>query len=415
MIRCRILSLGHTLNDRSDLHHDSNSIAQHVVLLGAGYVCIWAYRALRRRFGHEVTITVVSPAQEHVFHGFTGEVLSGAWPSDAQLSPLTEVFPKAERVHGRATAVNRDERTVAIELADGGTGTLHYDHLVIGTGAVENVESVPGLQEYGFRLRDAGRTAALAAHLDECVAAGGSQPPRVAVVGAGLAGVEAAVAIAQRLADAANRTGATAPGEVVLIGAADAVGYELSPRLREQVGTELSRNKIRLLAPARVVRVSAAEVELDDGDPIAVSTVVAAVGNRVRPLPGLDDLPVDDRGALITDDRLQIAPGIWAGGDAASVPLPSGEPCPLDASWAIGQGTWVGRNISRVIRGTPQRPFTWRSVGVTAGFGRGRAVLDAWGMGFRGWPAWASRLAFFLFYLPSRRHALRVIAALVRR
>ncbi|RSN39697.1 hypothetical protein DMC64_37140 [Amycolatopsis sp. WAC 04197] len=395
----------------------------HVVFLGAGYLSIWSYRALKRKVGKQVDFTVVAPATVHTFHGWTGEVLSGELPPDAQLSPIAEAMPAARHVRGFARSVDRAARTVEVERVDGAKQTVHYDHLIVGTGQYEDLGRVEGMEEHAFRLRDAGRTGKLAAHLDHCVESARSAKDEklrrkslsVVVAGGGLAGVEASVAIAQRLARATEGTPERECADVVLVSTTGELATEMPPKLRAHVREEIQGNGVRVLAPARVVAVAADGVKLDDGAWLSASTVVAAVGNKPRPLPGLDDLPVDDRGAVRTDRLLQIAPGVWSGGDAASVPLASGEPCPVDAAWAIGQGSWVGANVARVIRGRRQRAFTWKSVGVTAGFGRDHAVLEAWGMAFRGRVAWLSRAAFFGYYLPSRPQLRRVLRALISR
>ncbi|OXM53246.1 hypothetical protein CFP71_22275 [Amycolatopsis thailandensis] len=396
---------------------------RHVVLLGAGYLSIWSYRALKRKVGKQVDFTVVAPATAHTFHGWTGEVLSGELPPDAQLSPISEAMPTARHVRGHARSVDRAARTVEVERVDGTKQTLHYDHLIVGTGQYEDVSRVEGMEEHAYRLRDAGRTGKLVAHLDECVESARSSTEEklrakaltVVVAGGGLAGIEASVAIAQRLARATEGTPEREYAEVVLVTPTGELAKEMPPKLRAHVRKEIQDNGVRLIAPARVVAVGSDGVKLDDGSWLAASTVVAAIGNSPRPLPGLDDLPVDDRGAVRADRMLQIAPEVWSGGDAASVPLASGEPCPVDAAWAIGQGSWVGGNVARVIQGRAQREFTWKSVGVTAGFGRGHAVLEAWGMSFRGRPAWLSRAAFFGYYLPSRPQLRRVLRMLVAR
>ncbi|MFC9249823.1 NAD(P)/FAD-dependent oxidoreductase [Amycolatopsis thailandensis] len=392
----------------------------HVVLLGGGYLSIWTYRSLRRKLGRRVRITLVAPATAHAFHGFTAEVLSGELPPAAQLSPFNEALRHATHVRGLARRVDRDARTVLVDLSTGGEKELHYDYLVIGTGQYESVDTVPGMSEHAFRLRDAGRVGELVDHLDQCVrSAGGTEDATerrrllsVVVAGGGMAGVEASAAIAQRL----NRaTRGSWSGQVVLVNTSDAIAREMSPRLRGYVRAELSRSGVTVRSFSRVGEVDRNGVRLEDGDRLGAATVVATIGNRPHPLPGLDDLPLDERGALRTDRKLQIADRIWGGGDAASVPLASGEPCPVDAAWAIGQGAWLGTNLARVIRRRPQRDFTWKSVGVTAGFGRGHAALRAWGLNYRGWVAWFARAAFFGYYLPSRRQTLRVLGMVVLR
>lgn len=397
---------------------------EHVVLLGAGYISVWAYRALTRWVGRRVRITVVAPVKVHVYHGWTGEVLSGELPPEAQGSPIAEAMPRAVHVHGWARQVDRAARTVRVECHDGSTQVLHYDHLVVGTGTTENIDSIPGLKDYAFRLRDDGCAGALAAHLDRCITEAGSidDPERrqsllsVVLAGGGLAGVESSAAIAQRLAKATGlRPGRTGAPRVTLVSAAETLARELRPAGRARVFEELRHNGVNLLLSNRVTRVYPDGVKLEDGLWLPAVTTVCVVGNRSRPLPGLDDLPVDAAGRLIADRYLQIAPHVWSGGDAASVPLKSGRPCPLDAGWAIGQGTWIGRNIARTVRHRSQRAFAFKSVGAAVAFGKGHGVMEAWGVQFGGRLAWAARAAFFVSYMPSRQQARRVIGMALRR
>lgn len=231
---------------------------RHVVLLGAGYLSIWSYRALKRKVGKQVDFTVVAPATAHTFHGWTGEVLSGELPPDAQLSPISEAMPTARHVRGHARSVDRAARTVEVERVDGTKQTLHYDHLIVGTGQYEDVSRVEGMEEHAFRLRDAGRTGKLVAHLDECVESARSATEEklrakaltVVVAGGGLAGIEASVAIAQRLARATEGTPEREYAEVVLVTPTGELAKEMPPKLRAHVRKEIQDNGVRLVAPA---------------------------------------------------------------------------------------------------------------------------------------------------------------------
>ena len=84
---------------------------------------------------------------------------------------------------------------------------------------------------------------------------------------------------------------------------------------------------------------------------------------------------------------------------------------PQDALWAIRAGTRVGCNIARAVRGRKPRAFGYRGLGLAAGFGRGRAMVRIWGVPLTGPAAWVIRMGFFLWIMPSRRQALRLVRA----
>jgi NADH:ubiquinone reductase (H+-translocating) len=366
----------------------------NVVLLGGGYASAWAYRALvrRRLLLPNLRITVISPHEVHAFHGFTGEVLSGELPWDAAHSPLAEVFPRAEIVRGTATRVDSHTRTVTV-ATDSGPLLLPYDHLFVGTGSREATSAVEGLTEEGRRLRAPHESAALLEHLDQ-----DAGPDAVVVVGGGLSGAEAACALAHRVC----------PGRDVLLLCPTGPGVEmgsLAPRVRD----ELVRAGVTIL-PARARRVLPGRVELDDDTVIPAAAVVSALGNRPVTVPGL---PLED-GELRPDRTLALAPDVWTAGDAARVLRRSGAPVPTDALWAIRAGSHAGRNIVRAARGRRPRGFGYRGLGVAAGFGRGRAMVRIWGVPLTGPLAWVIRMGFFVWFIPSRRQALRLLAAYAR-
>nr|WP_284290175.1 hypothetical protein [Angustibacter aerolatus] len=106
----------------------------HVVLVGTGYTSVWAHRALRRRLGGSVDVTVIAPEASHAFHGFVGEVLAGDLPTGVTRSPFAEAFPGARHVAGWVRQVVADARTVLVDTPDG-TVSVPYDELVLASGA----------------------------------------------------------------------------------------------------------------------------------------------------------------------------------------------------------------------------------------------------------------------------------------
>jgi NADH dehydrogenase len=360
-----------------------------VLILGGGYAGAWAYRALARRrpLLRDLEITVVAPHAVHAFHGFTGEVLSGELPAPAAHSPLAEVFPRARLVEGTATSVDVETRTVRVATPTG-TVELGYDQLVVATGSREATDAVEGLTEWGWCLRAPEESAALLRHLET-----DAGPGPVVVVGGGLSGAEAACALAHRFAP---------DREVVLLAPRGPGSEMLSLALR--VRDELTRAGVRILT-ARAARVEPDLVELSDGTSLAAAAVVAALGNRAVPLPGLPA----GAGELRPDRTLAVAPGIWTAGDAAYVVRRTGARAPQDALWAIRAGTRVGRNVARTARGRKPRAFGYRGLGIAAGFGRGRAMVRIWGVPLTGPAAWLIRMGFFLWFVPSRRQAARLL------
>ena len=88
----------------------------------------------------------------------------------------------------------------------------------------------------------------------------------------------------------------------------------------------------------------------------------------------------------------------------------SGAACPANALWALKHGERAGDNIARALCHAPLRPFRYPGLGQAASLGTGRGAVELYGRQFTGWPAWLMRLGFFLYFMPARRQAVRVLA-----
>jgi NADH dehydrogenase len=412
-----------------------------VVLLGGGYATLHAYRTLVRRLRSEVRsglveLIVLSADDAHSFHGFTGEVLAGLLPFELTRTRLAEAMPAARVLHATVKAVDVEARVVSYCRAGAHWNEeMRYDELVVGIGGLEPLRGVPGLAEHGHSLRGPGGIERLTQRIHDVV---GRQPagatreltdgsldgpphdkadtdPRpgttetVVVAGGGLAGVELAAAIAD---------GGGAHVRVLLVHAGDTLAPRLAadhPRLSHYTVRQLTRLGVDVRLNTRLVAVAEEYVVLSDGSRVTATTVLGTVGQRAVVLAGLDQLPRDPGGRLVTADDLSVAPGIWAAGDVALVRHPqTGDPVPANALWAIKAGGHVGRNVARTLRGRHTVRFRYRGLGQAASFGLGRSVAELYGVPFTGWLAWLLRLVFFLRFMPSRRNAVGVLRHTLR-
>ena len=398
------------------------NVRKRVVFVGGGYATLHAYQVLARhrrreiRRGH-LEIVVVSADDHHSFHGFTGEVIAGVLPLAVTRASLREAMPRAAVIAGVVTQVDRERQVVTyLRVSSAGSGqveSLRYDELVVAPGGREPVRDVPGLDEHGFTLRSPGDMRRLLARLVVLEhPSAGREPSDLVVVGGGFAGVELAAALAARPTTVRGR-------RVHLVHA----GAAVLPQLREQQPSlawraerELDRLGVVVHCGVRVVAVGRHHVVLSDGQTLPTSLVLSTTGQRAAQLPGLETLPVDDSGRLLTTPDLAVAPGIWAAGDAARVNHPrTRTPVPANALWAIKAGDHVGRNVARSVAGRATTPFRYLGLGQAAAFGVGRGVAELYGIPLTGWVAWVTRLAFFIRFMPSQANAVETLAVLLSR
>src|SRR6476661_1762185 len=133
-----------------------NKLTQ-IVLLGGGYVSIWAYRSLIKKLGNEIScgnvrITVVCPEQYHCFHGWTAESLTYIIQDKNRMSPLADIFSRATLICGFAYEIDPTSNSVHVQMNDGAKLTLSYDHLLIGTGSYDS-DQVEGISQYGYQIK----------------------------------------------------------------------------------------------------------------------------------------------------------------------------------------------------------------------------------------------------------------------
>ena len=203
-----------------------------------------------------------------------------------------------ERLVGRVTDLDVATRTITLEDGSSMTPTA----VLVASGARPRRLSVPGADLPGvFTLRSQEDAEALVA------AAGGAK--RAVVVGASFIGMEAAASLVHRGLDVTVVGPESTPFERIL--GAD-VGRVVQ-KCHTEHGTRfaLGRGVSRITGDGAV-----RGVELDDGTLLEADLVIVGIG--VQPVTDyVRGVDIDPDGGLPVDERLRVAPGVWAAGDVA--------------------------------------------------------------------------------------------------
>lgn len=403
-----------------------------IVLLGGGYVSVLGYQGLAKRLKRElaqgqVELIVISPESQHVFHGWTNEVLGGIIPVPHYLTPLRPLMKRARFVSGWARSVDLQQQTVQVALSGPGEHqeAITYDHLLIGTGSYDREQGLSGVHEHAWGLKQMGSILALRNHLLETLdqADSISDPQKrerllsVVVAGGGFSGVEICATIAELLQVAQSHYPALRKhkARLVLAHSGETLLPEYLPQfkgLTEYAERQLKAYGVDVRFNTRLVSVSPEGAQLSDGSFIPSLTVISTVGQTLTELPGTEALTRSADCRIITDEYLRVQghENVWASGDVASVIHPrTKRPCPANALWAIKHGERVGDNIARAVQAHKLLPFTYPGLGQAASLGVGKGAVELYGIPFTGWIGWLMRLGFFLMFMPSRIQMLRVI------
>ena len=190
---------------------------------------------------------------------------------------------------------------------------------------------------------------------------------------------------------------------------------EAGPRVLAGFPEKLSAFAVRSLERMGVEVLLDTPIEaIDDhgvtakGGRLEAANVIWCAGVEASPVARWLGVPAAKGGRVQVAPDLSVPghPEIFVIGDAAFVTGPDGEPLPGLAPVAKQQGRYVGKLITRRVRGDPNPPpFRYRDEGALATIGRHSAIADfGWVTltGFVAWVLWGIVHIFFLIGFRNR-------------
>ncbi|MFO1054416.1 MAG: NAD(P)/FAD-dependent oxidoreductase [Planctomycetota bacterium] len=393
----------------------------HVVVIGSGFGGLHAVRALRRA---PVRITVVDRRNHHLFQPLLYQVATAALdPSDIAY-PIRAIFKRQRNVAqvllAEARGVDLANRRVTLDGSDGPHEVLHYDHLVLATGATHGyfghddwARFAPGLKTLEDAL-DIRRRVLLAYERAERWPADRDALLTFVVVGGGPTGVELAGSLIEIAVHTLARDFDTIDprsARVILIEGAARVLPPYPEVLSESARRQLDTLGVEVRTGAVVTEVDGDGVVLQSGERIAARTVLWAAGVKASPLAQGLGVPLDRQGRVLVEPDLSVPghPEVFVIGDLAAVKS-GGSPVPGVAPAAIQGGRHAARCIRMDLARRPRPPFAYRDKGSLATIGRARGVAHLGRLRFGGFAAWFAWMAVHVFFLIGFRN--RVFVAL---
>jgi len=389
-----------------------------VVIVGGGFAGIHAARALKDL---NVSVTVIDRRNHHLFQPLLYQVaLAVLSPADIA-QPIRSILS-----HQQNAEVLMDE-VVGIDVATRqltlGSGVrAAYDYLALATGASHSyfghedwAQLAPGLKtvEDAIEIR---RRVLLAFELAERqMLEHGSHPPlNFVVIGGGPTGVELAGAIsdiAQLYMKHDFRHIDPRTSRVLLLDSGDRLLAAYPRDLSAKAEEELKRLGVEVHTKSNVTGVGPGWVEANGERFDSVVTLWAA-GVQASPLGKMLGAPVDKRGCVIVDDRLNPPglPEVFVLGDLAHLEQ-NGRQIPGVAQPAMQMGDHVARIIAADLEGRPRPAFHYFDKGDMATIGRMAAVAKVeWPFKahLSGLPAWLTWIVVHIFFLIGFRNRIFV-------
>jgi NADH dehydrogenase len=393
-----------------------------VLVIGAGFAGYHCLRTLQRRLPPDAAeLTVVNPTDYLLYVPLLPEVAGGTLEPRRVAVPLRRKLSRTRLLVGHATGFDLDGHTCTTVDVEGQTRTLEWDRLVITSGSVTRLLSIPGVAEHAKGFKSVAEAVFFRDHvlrqleLAELATDPVERAARMTfvVVGAGYTGTEL-VAQGQQLAGAAVRHRPGLSEEDIrwlLVDLAPRVLPGLNERLSGPALRVLRRRGVEVRLKTTVAEVTATCVRLDDGTEIPTRTVAWCVGVRPDPLVEASGLAAD-RGRLTVGTRLTTPSheDVYAAGDVAAVPdvFHDGEPTPMTAQHAQRQGRIAGINVAASLGHGTAKEYRHRDLGFVVDLAGMQAVADPLRIPLSGFPAKVVTRGYHLFSLPANR--LRVAA-----
>jgi NADH:ubiquinone reductase (non-electrogenic) len=395
----------------------SAALGRRLVVLGSGFAGYSLLARLRRQ-GWEPTC--ISPRNYFLFYPLLASATVGTVEFRSILEPVARRLGHLRFVEAAAEAVDFAARRVHCRGAiRGDLFEVEYDDLAIAVGAGVADYGVPGVFEHALPLKSVEDARVIRHGILACFAAAEvpDLPPEevrrrltFVVCGGGPTGVEVAAEISDLVDGELRRSlPLLAPlARVVLVEALDRLLTGFDDALSRYAREHFLREGIEVRLSARVQAIERERVRLADGGVIDCGLIVWAGGNA--PLPFVRDLgePTDPRGRLLVDPQLRLVnrEEAFALGDCSSV---AEHPLPATAQVAQQQGRYLARALELRRRGRSPGPFRFRSSGMLAYVGGGRALADLPQVKWSGRTAWLFWRSIYLTKLVSPANKVKVL------
>jgi NADH dehydrogenase len=403
----------------------------HVLIVGGGYVGLYAAWGLQKHASSGIRITVVEPNPYMTYQPLLPEVAGGQVEARNVTVQLRRALPKATVLRGELESLDVDAKTATVRDVQGASRRFDYDHVVVATGSVSRTFPTPGLAEngVGFKtleeavyVRDSvlDNIAAAAVSTD---AAERAKALTFVFIGGGYTGVEALGELHDLARITVHAYPEISPSDLrwVLIEALDRVAPEVGPSLSRYTLGKLRARGIDVRFETTVKSCIDGNVVLSTGETIPANTIVWTAGVKPNPVLDSTNLPRGPRGHVNVNPYLQVAredgsvvDGAWAAGDNAQVPdlTAASQPawCPPNAQHALRQAKRLAKNIVAVIEGRALEEYRHGSLGTVASYGFGKGAANIKGIKLRGALAWLAHRAYHGMAMPTVSRKIRVFA-----
>lgn len=363
--------------------------AKHVVLLGIGHTNAHIVRMWGMNPIPDTSLTCISDNGIATYSGMLPAVLAGQVPPEEMEIDLVRLcsFVGARLITSEVTGLDKVRRLV--HFAD--RPSIPFDVLSIGIGSVPSMDGVEvsgrsllkikPMQTFLDRLSMALHDAVKRMQAKATADSSNQESPllKIVVAGSGVAGMEIAFCLPPFL-----RKSVSVPFSLEVVTRSSEILQGVIPSMRKRVMDVLEQRSIPVRTGKTVLRADNDGLHLNDGSLVEADLIIWATGASQPELLSKLDLPLDGRGFLATNNKLQSTSAlpIFAVGDTGTIVT---EKLPKAGVYAVRQGPILWENIKATLTSEPLTTYEpQRSFLKLLNTGDGNAIGEWKGFSFGG-------------------------------
>ncbi len=373
---------------------------KHIVIVGGGFAGLQLDKILDK--GAKYQITLVDMNNYNFFPPLLYQLATGFMEPSSISYPFRRLLRHRKNTNFRMGALQSvvpAEHKIILS-----NGELHYDILVIATGAETNFFGNKNVEEKAMPMKTVGDALMLRnlvyTRLERATRTDDKEYRRkllsFAIAGAGPTGVELSGTFAEMKQNIIKKDYPELShedlGDIYLIDGQHTVLAPMSEKAQRYTETVLRKKGVKLKLGVFVKDFVNDEVLLSDGTIVDARNLIWAAGVAAKTFDGIDAPEHLGRGRRMKVDAFNKMEGyedIYAIGDASIMitdpAFPQGHP--QQAQVAIQQAKNLAENLNREMQ--DPKPFIYDDKGSMAIIGRNQAVADLPRHIFlKGFPAW---------------------------
>lgn len=360
-------------------------------------------------------VTLVDRHNFQTFSPLLYQVATAGLAADHVAYPIRGALRKSTIAFRMGSPISVDHRNKEVKLDS--SEVLKFDHLIVALGSATADFGIKGVSEHALGMKSVAEAINIRAEVmrrfEDLCRFQDETRLSISIVGGGPTGVEMAGAFAELVRGplTSDQAHAAEHIDIYLIEAGPRLLPSFSESLSARTKKDLEKLGVKVLTETAVQEITPRKILLKNGGEIPSEVTIWAAGVQGQPLAQKLSLPIV-ASRIDVEPTLQVKnyPNFWAIGDIAGAKGKDGRFLPMVAPVAMQQGTFVAKQIERVIKGEDLPAFAYKDKGSMATIGRAKAVVEVKKLKLVGAPAWFAWLFLHLFYLLGGRNKVLTMA-----